>query len=440
MIKKIILIFLIFFRFYYVLKAEENNIKISGNAENGYTLFNKNCASCHALDKNIIGPALSGITKKRNAQWLHKWISDNKSFRKSGNKEAIAIYKKYGNIEMNSFPNLSEKQIDDILFFIEHPINNKKKKITKLAQNTNSIQLEQTNYLFKKIIIFGLSIFSIIIIIILYRIKILFDLLQDDNDIMFLENKNSLSYINRYLIIFLGKSIKNWYFISSTLILLFLSNIYGIWYFLMHIDINKGYKPIQPIYFSHKIHSGINKIDCQYCHSSAKYGKVAGIPSTNICMNCHNIIQKYEGNYIEKGKSQQEYNNEIQKIYSSIGWNPNIRKFYKKSQPIKWIRIHNMPDFVNFDHSQHIISGEKMIKKFKKVNITCTACHGEVKNMDQIEMANDFSMEWCISCHRKIEINKKNQYYDQYFTNFIQQNKNITVDMTGGIECAKCHY
>ncbi|WP_317168649.1 c-type cytochrome [Blattabacterium cuenoti] len=431
MMKKII--FFIFFIFF-ISNAED---KILGNAENGYTLFNKNCASCHALNKTIIGPPLSGITHKRSKEWLHKWILDNKSFRKSGNKEAIAIYKKYGNIEMNSFPNLSEEQIDDILFFIEHPIQNQK-KLTKKDNNTSSIamELEQTNKFFKKIIIFGLSLLSIIIIIILYRIKILFNLLYND---IFFDKKNILSSLNIFLIKILGKSIKTWYFISSTLILLLLSSIYGIWYFLMHIDINKGYKPVQPIYFSHKIHSGINKIDCQYCHSSAKYGKVAGIPSTNICMNCHNVIQEYAGDYIEKGKSKQEYNQEIKKIYSSIGWDPSIRKFYKKYQPIKWIRIHNMPDFVNFDHSQHIINGEKMIKQFKKVNITCTACHGEVNNMDQIEMANDFSMEWCISCHRHIEINKKNKYYNQYFKNFII-NKKITVDMTGGIECAKCHY
>lgn len=210
----------------------------------------------------------------------------------------------------------------------------------------------------------------------------------------------------------------------------------------MNIDVNKGYQPIQPIHFSHKIHTGINKIDCKYCHSSSQYGKVAGIPSVNLCMNCHNTITEYNGNYIAKNKNKEFYTKEIQKIYKAIGWNPKTREYYDNIEPIQWIRIHNMPDFVYFDHSQHVIIAEEIIKKHKSVDIVCKACHGEVEKMDEIFMANDFTMKWCISCHRTIEI-VNNTYNINYFKELINkqiQNKKPNVSNIGGIDCGKCHY
>ncbi|MDR1805103.1 MAG: c-type cytochrome [Flavobacteriales bacterium] len=413
---------------------------IEGDPEKGKELFKKNCTSCHSIDleKKMIGPALSGITEKRSREWLHKWIVDNESLRKSGDREAIAIYKEYGNVKMNSFPQLSEQQIDDILYFIKKPKKTTKKEKKGKKEN---IELSQDQFLIK-IIIFGLSVLSLILLWILYKIHVLTHLLSEDLFIHEKKKKNFWTSIFLFFYKFLGKTKKNWYFLSCSIGSLFLLVIYGIWYFLMQIDVNKGYKPVQPIYFSHKIHSGINGIDCQYCHSIAKYSKVSGIPSANICMNCHITIDEYKDDYIEKGKSREEYNKEIQKIYYAVGWNPEKREYSKKTHPIQWIRIHNMPDFVHFDHSQHIITGEKMIKKSKKVDLTCNACHGEVQNMDQIEMANNFTMEWCISCHRNTEIDTNNQYYKEYFYDLIKKRKGekITVDMIGGIECAKCHY
>jgi hypothetical protein len=96
--------------------------------------------------------------------------------------------------------------------------------------------------------------------------------------------------------------------------------LYGIWNWLMWVGVYKGYQPDQPIYFSHKIHAGENKIDCQLCHSGAKYGKVSEIPSVNVCMNCHKGISEYKGKYIEEGKSRDFYTGEIKKIYEAAGW------------------------------------------------------------------------------------------------------------------------
>ncbi|WP_185872266.1 c-type cytochrome [Blattabacterium cuenoti] len=436
--KKILFSIFIFYLFFFFLLKSEN---IKGDAEIGAELFKKNCTACHSmeLEKKMIGPALAEVTKNRTREWLHRWIINNKSLRESGDKDAIAIYKKYGNLEMNLFPQLSEKQVDDILSFIQNPILIKKKEEIKNYKNNNENnenEIEEKKFL-TKLVIFCFSILSLILLWILYRIQILTKLLNEKKDLIFDKKDFFIKILYKKI---LGKKKIRWRLLSYFIFFLFFIGIYGIWNFLMKIDINKGYKPKQPIYFSHKIHSDINEIDCQYCHSSAKYSKVSSIPSANVCMSCHITIDEYKGDYLEKGKSRNEYNEEIQKIYHAVGWNKETREYSKKNHPIQWIRIHNMPDFVYFDHSQHVITGEKMIKKFKKVNLVCNACHGDVQKMDQVEMSNDFTMEWCISCHRNVEIDINNQYYKKYFSNDIKKEKKITVDMIGGTECAKCHY
>ncbi|BAM99361.1 cytochrome c [Blattabacterium cuenoti BPAA] len=436
-----ILFFIFIFSFFLI---EEGKLKAEkGDVENGMELFKKNCTTCHSIDleKKMIGPALHGVTERRNRKWLHQWIKNNKSLRESGDKEALEVYKEYGNIEMNPFPQLSEKQIDDILSFIKNPDLIKKKENHKINHNNNEANENndrEENQFLVKLIIFCFGILSLILLWILYRIQILIRLINEgETKVSTFRKQNFI--INILYKKILGNDKKKWYLFSCFTGFFLLFGIYETWNFLMKIDVNKGYKPEQPIYFSHKIHSGINKIDCQYCHSSAKYGKVSGIPSVNVCMNCHITIHEYNGDYLEKGKSREEYNQEIQKIYKAIGWDPETRKYSKKIHPIQWVRIHNMPDFVYFDHSQHILTGEKSIKKLKKVNLVCYACHGEVQKMDTVEMSNDFTMEWCISCHKNVGIDKKNKYYKEYFPSS-KTNKKITVDMIGGIECAKCHY
>ncbi len=433
-----ILFFIFIFSFFLIEKGKLKADK--GDVENGMELFKKNCTACHSIDleKKMIGPALHGVTEKRNRKWLHQWIKNNKSLRESGDKDALEIYKEYGNIEMNSFPQLSEKQIDDILFFIKNPNSIKKKEHHEINHNNEDHENDkEENQFLVKLIIFCFGILSLILLWILYRIQILIRLINEgETKVSTFRKKNFI--INVLYKKILGNDKKKWYVFSCFTGFFLLFGIYETWNFLMKIDVNKGYKPEQPIYFSHKIHSGINKIDCQYCHSSAKYGKVSGIPSVNVCMNCHITIHEYNGDYLEKGKSRDEYNQEIHKIYKAIGWDPETRKYSKTIHPIQWVRIHNMPDFVYFDHSQHILTGEKSIKKLKKVNLVCNACHGEVQKMDTVEMSNDFTMEWCISCHKNVEIDKKNKYYKEYFPS--QTNKKITVDMIGGTECAKCHY
>jgi hypothetical protein len=235
--------------------------------------------------------------------------------------------------------------------------------------------------------------------------------------------------------------------IKAFLVLLAILAGYGVWNSLMSIGVYQGYKPEQPIYFSHKIHAGENKIDCQLCHSSAKYGKVSEIPSVNVCMNCHRNIPEYKGKYIEPGKSREFYTGEIKKIYEAAGWDENKQAYTGKTQAIEWTRIHNMQDFVYFNHAQHVVAGEATIKKAKNVDVVCKACHGKIDTMNVVQMANPFTMGWCIECHRTTEVDMSNGYNKEYFQTLHNKVKKqygnstkMTVDAIGGIECGKCHY
>ena len=189
----------------------------------------------------------------------------------------------------------------------------------------------------------------------------------------------------------------------------------------------KGYKPDQPIKFSHKLHAGDNEIACQYCHSSVEKSRHAGIPSVNICMNCHKGIQKGP-QYGEK---------EIAKIYEAAGFDPKSGNYDdSKQNPLKWIKVHNLPDHVYFNHSQHVVVGK----------IECATCHGDVKNMTVAEQKSPLTMKWCIECHRKTEVAMQgNAYYDRLHKALKekyagQYDVKFTVEKIGGLECAKCHY
>jgi hypothetical protein len=175
------------------------------------------------------------------------------------------------------------------------------------------------------------------------------------------------------------------------------------------------YSPDQPVKFSHAVHAGQNKIDCIYCHSYAPYSKTAGIPSENVCMNCHLLVR----NGTRTGAF------EIAKVVSA----------FNTGTPIEWVKVHNLPDHVFFSHAQHVTAGR----------ISCQKCHGNVKSMNRIEQVSDLSMGWCINCHRTTKVNfQGNKFYSQYSI-LAERLRNgtidsVTVSMIGGTECMKCHY
>jgi len=178
---------------------------------------------------------------------------------------------------------------------------------------------------------------------------------------------------------------------------------------------SKGYSPDQPIKFSHKVHAGQNKTDCNYCHYTAKNSKTAGIPAGSICYNCHFLVR----NGTRSGAT------EIAKIIKALD----------EKKAVEWVRIYKLPDFVFFSHEQHVSAGE----------ITCDACHGPVKEMDRLYQFADLSMGWCIKCHKTRKVNISNEYYKTYYSGYydsLSEGKIDSVMVTdiGGRDCGKCHY
>jgi cytochrome c2 len=423
-----------------------------GDPKNGEKLFKANCTACHALDKQVIGPPLKGVVERVKTEggvdkdWLHKWIKDNKALRASGDKYANEIFEKYNKTEMLQFPNLTEKDIDDILAFTTNPPAPEEKK-PEATPATGAAAAAPADKTTTNIVIISLLAIAGLLVWILVKLRQLVTLGQSEE----------LAGLNETRVRSFKEMYEKFHYVGKiALTILAILAAYGVWNWLMWIGVYKGYKPEQPIYFSHKIHAGEQKIDCQLCHSSAKYGKVSEIPSMNVCMNCHRTISEYNADhYMEPGKDKAFYDGEIQKIYAATGWDPAKQQYTGKTQPVEWTRIHNMPDFVYFNHSQHVVAGEQaIINSFNKKNpdnkidVVCKACHGKIDTMNVVQMANDFTMGWCIECHRTTEVDMNNGYNKEYFKNLHDKLKKqypkdggkITVDAIGGLECGKCHY
>lgn len=449
--------------------------EITGDGARGYQLFQDNCTTCHQIDGAFIGPQIRGVVERVKEEggvgreWLHAWIKDNKSLRESGDAYANQVYEAYGRQEMLAFPNLTEQDIDDILVFATNPEAGqqaheeaiaKKKADAEAAKAAKSAEGGGTS---TGIVIVGFFVLSVILIWILVRLNALVKLTQAE-ELVPEDEESAVSFAElmaKYDKVFKG-----------ALVVLVVLALAGTWNFMLGIGVDKGYEPAQPIYFSHQVHAGVQGIDCQYCHSSAKYSKVSGIPSANVCMNCHKTIKEYKGEYyeehlVENGMFADEdevkkfYTEEIQKMYRAIGWDPATNSFTGEQRPIEWVRIHNMPDFVYFSHAQHVVAGENAILKAieegtipnaKELNLpansqVCFACHGDVTKMDELKMANQFTMGWCIECHRTTEVDMSNEYNSQYYAELHEKLKKqygegtkITVDAIGGLECGKCHY
>ena len=417
---------------------------LKGDAKKGEALFKTNCSACHALDKQMVGPALGGVVDRLKTEqnlgvdWFQKWIKDNKALRASGDKYANEVFEKFKKVEMTQFSSLSDQDVADILEYTTNPP--KVEPAAEDAANSPEAQKAAQEEKNQSIIIL-VSLVSIagLLLWILFRLSQLVKLQRKSGEISDLDATRIHSlgeFYNKYQT--LGKTVMG---------LLAVLALYGIWNWLMWVGVYKGYQPEQPIYFSHKIHAGENKIDCQLCHSSAKYGKVSEIPSVNVCMNCHKGIAEYKGKYIEEGKDRAFYTAEIKKIYEAAGWDEGSQSYTGKTKPIEWVRIHNMPDFVYFNHSQHVVAGEQTIMKAKKVDVVCKACHGQVQEMDKVQMANNFTMGWCIECHRTTEVDMTNGYNKEYYQKLHDKLKKqyggetkMTVDAIGGLECGKCHY
>lgn len=229
--------------------------------------------------------------------------------------------------------------------------------------------------------------------------------------------------------------VDNQFLVLVASIFMLLSSAYFAYGYLMQVGVDQGYTPVQPIHYSHRIHAGDNQIDCNYCHSSARKSKHSGIPSLNVCMNCHKSIGEVAETTLAEGKNEYEvdYNAEIQKLYAAVGWDEDAQSYTGETQPVKWIRIHNLPDFAYFNHSQHVtVAG-----------VACQTCHGPVEEMEIMYQYAPLTMGWCINCHRETNIQvKENAYYEKIHEELSKKYgvENLTAAQMGGLECGKCHY
>jgi len=162
---------------------------------------------------------------------------------------------------------------------------------------------------------------------------------------------------------------------------------------------HEGYEPAQPIAFSHRLHAGELAIDCLYCHSGADRSRHAGIPSANVCMNCHKFVTATLGALQAEEIAAKETGRpvapiispELAKLYDALGLDETRERDPGKPQkPIVWTRIHNLPDFVYFDHRAHVNAG-----------VACQQCHGNVETMERVRQVETLAMGWCVNCHRQ---------------------------------------
>ena len=383
-------------------------------------IFKQNCAVCHRLDGvKLTGPGLAGIAGRApGGDWLFKWVKNNTALIKSGDAYATKIFAENG-AQMTVFDGvLSDDDIKAVIEYIKNPP--VEKAATPAANATASAEAapekDNTSNLY---IILGVVVVLLLIIAMVLRgvkYNLLNVIAQKNNEEEVIdrgwwgETKYWLINHKRALAIFI------------IIFVLWISKL-G-WDSAMNIGVYTGYHPEQPIKFSHKIHAGDNGINCQYCHSSVEKSRHAGIPSVNICMNCHKGI--------EKGPNTGT--TEIAKIYEAIGWNPETQKYDKQPKGLRWVKVHNLQDFVFFSHQQHVKVGK----------LDCSNCHGDVKTMTTAQQVQPLTMGWCIDCHRKTEVAgmKDNPYYEDLHKKLAEKYKGqkLTVEKMGGTECAKCHY
>lgn len=389
-------------------------------AQDGKAIFNTNCASCHHPIKESTGPSLKGIRAEAGEEWLYKWVKNSSALIQSGDKRAVEVYNEYNKLPMPPFPGLSEDDIDAIFDYVDNF-----QDASAGGATGSEVAVEKKDNTWLYAIITGMLI---ILVIILSNVnKTLKKIANDQKGI---PNKKEVPlYRNKVFITI------------STIVLVVLAG-----YYMVNggskMGIQKNYMPEQPIFYSHKVHAGINQINCLYCHAGAESSRQAMIPSVNVCMNCHKQIDEYTGEdlYTYEGKKV-DGTAEIHKLYEYAGWDPELRDYLRDEEgnimtkDIEWVKIHNVPDHVYFNHAQHVSVG----------NVQCQTCHGPVQEMDEVFQFETLSMGWCVNCHRQTNVDFVDNDYYSIFQKYHDEIKagtreGVTVADVGGLDCQKCHY
>jgi mono/diheme cytochrome c family protein len=390
----------------------------------GKKLFNANCAACHKLNKKAVGPALRGVSAKYDKEWLYSWIKNSSAMIKAGDAQAVAIWEEYNKTAMTAFPQLSNADIDNILAYTDYvpPVT------TPPAGTTPVGVAAPASGITNEIILAVLALVFVLLVVMLFLVqKTLLRIAQASGVELAIEDKPKRTPIWQAFA-------QNQFLVFVSVIFLLLSSAYFAYGYFMQVGVDQGYMPVQPIHYSHKIHAGANQIECKYCHSSARVSKHSGIPALNVCMNCHKNIAEYNGEEdLENGYTKDFYTNEIKKLYAAVGWDEENQRYTGETKPVKWVRIHNLPDFVYFNHAQHVQVGE----------IECQKCHGPVEEMEIMYQYSPLTMGWCINCHRETNVKvENNEYYAKIHEELSKKYgvEKLTAAQMGGLECGKCHY
>ena len=396
----------------------------SADPVKGKELFNSNCAACHKLDGKATGPELRGVASKYDATWLHKWVRNSSDLIKSGDAQAVKVFEDNNKAVMSSFPQLTDADIDNIIAYTSEP------KIETPVTGAAGVQavpgaVSSEDGISNNIILGALALVMLILIVMLYLVNNILSKIAKANGIK-VEPKTPATPIWKAFA-------RNQFLVLVTSVILLLGSAYFVYGYLMQIGVDQEYAPIQPIHYSHRIHAGDNEINCKYCHSAARVSKNGGIPSLNVCMNCHKNIGEVAETTATPEYSKAFYDEEIQKLYTAVGWDPETQSYTGKTQPVKWVRIHNLPDFVYFNHSQHVtVAG-----------IECQTCHGPVQEYEIQKQFAPLTMSWCIDCHRKTDVKMEgNEYYAKVHQELSKKYgvDKLTAAQMGGLECGKCHY
>ncbi len=444
-----------------------------GTPDAGKELFKNYCASCHTKDMRsaATGPALGGA----QGRWgddvaLYAWIRNSQSMIQKGHPRAVELWNQYKPTVMTSFPALKDEEIASMLLYINGTYDGTygapKGGPAVASGGPTVVDEPKSNLGLYSLVALVLGILALILMKIINNLNHIASAKEGD----FAPRKSMAQILT-------SKGVMT-FLVFSAIIL----GAYTTVNKATALGRQEGYQPDQPIKFSHATHAGVNKIDCQYCHDSARRSKHSGIPAANTCMNCHRAI-----------KNGSKYGTaELTKIYASVGYDPTsntyienypakseseIKSIYtkwitdefvrvkelksvdattkkmveeqwsnikssltnenKKSVygPIEWVRIHNLPDHAYFNHAQHVTVGK----------VECQTCHGQVQEMEVVQQMSPLSMGWCINCHRQTEVKFKDNAYYANYTRYHEELKNgtrdkVTVADIGGLECQKCHY
>jgi mono/diheme cytochrome c family protein len=393
------------------------------DAAKGEAIFKAKCTACHKIDTRATGPALGPqLTQETDDAYLTKWIQNNQALIAAKNPKAVKIYNEFNQANMTVFAELSDADVGNVITYVRTEWKTMQAAQAKAPAGGGGAAAETGPP--SNLVIFGLIgviVIAFIVILVLNKVIATLERLLLRSQGLLIEDeitgeeKAPVDRLATFKKLAKNKKLVFFVILCGTIALGSWS-----WVTMWNTNVHQGYQPVQPIKYSHKLHAGVMKMECQYCHTGAFKSKNASIPSLNVCMNCHRSV---------KTESP-----EIHKIYDALGYDPNTAKYDStKAKPMQWVRVHNLPDLAYFNHSQHVKVG----------NIKCQTCHGPVQTMQEVYQYSPLTMKWCIQCHKRTEVNYKgNAYYDNMIQvhERLKKGEKVTAALLGGIECAKCHY